>query len=280
MNAVQGNLFGQPERPKLTPAQALDRCKVIYEPKGRAREYSPLALNVYNGCGHGCVYCYAPSATRKPVEVFHQPKQRAGRFLDKVEADAVLLAGAAESRRVLLSFTCDPYQPLEVRDRVTQRVLRSLKGHGLNVQVLTKGGTRACRDLDLFTSTDAFATTMTLLNEAESLKWEPGAALPADRLKAIAEFHEAGVPTWVSLEPVLDPAAALEIIRRTHPIVDLFKVGRLNYHRHAHTIDWRQFGHNAIALLESLGYREIGADDLLQPGERGYYVKHDLRLAL
>ena len=32
---------------------------VIYEPKGKAREYSPLALNLYLECQHGCKYCYA-----------------------------------------------------------------------------------------------------------------------------------------------------------------------------------------------------------------------------
>ena len=32
---------------------------LIYEPTGAAREYSPLALNVYTGgCEHRCVYCY------------------------------------------------------------------------------------------------------------------------------------------------------------------------------------------------------------------------------
>ncbi len=32
---------------------------VVYEPRGRAREYSPLALNLYRGCSSRCVYCYA-----------------------------------------------------------------------------------------------------------------------------------------------------------------------------------------------------------------------------
>ena len=36
---------------------------IIYEPRGKAAEYSPLAANLYAGCGHGWLYCYAPAAT-------------------------------------------------------------------------------------------------------------------------------------------------------------------------------------------------------------------------
>ena len=32
----------------------------IYEPRGRAREYSPFAMNYFKGCDHGCRYCYVP----------------------------------------------------------------------------------------------------------------------------------------------------------------------------------------------------------------------------
>ena len=39
--------------------------RTIYEPQGRAREYSPLALNHYQGCDHACTYCYARSINRR-----------------------------------------------------------------------------------------------------------------------------------------------------------------------------------------------------------------------
>ena len=35
--------------------------KIIYEPKGKALEYAPLACNLYKGCPHGCRYCYGPT---------------------------------------------------------------------------------------------------------------------------------------------------------------------------------------------------------------------------
>jgi len=140
--------------------------------------------------------------------------------------------------------------------------------------VLTKGGGQALRDLNLFTPRDAFGTTLTLLDNAESTKWEPRAALPGNRIRTIQRFHQAGIPTWVSLEPVLDPTIALEIIRRTHPFVDVFKIGKLNYHPLTKKIDWPRFGHDAIALLKSIGYQQNADPDSLQAGQ--FYIKHDL----
>lgn len=60
-----------------------------------------------------------------------------------------------------------------------------------------------------------------------------------------------GIKTWVSLEPVIDPGQALELIRELHPIVDHWKVGKLNYQ--ALDVDWIKFREDVKALLESLG---------------------------
>ena len=32
--------------------------KAIYEPSGKAAEYSNWACNLYNGCPHSCTYCF------------------------------------------------------------------------------------------------------------------------------------------------------------------------------------------------------------------------------
>jgi len=270
----QLNLFPT-TKPK--PATKPKGCTLIYEPRGRAREYAALACNVYRGCDHGCEYCYAPSATRRQRQAFRASKCRAN-FLPKLEREAAKYQAAGVTGKVLLSFTTDPYQHLDAKERVTRRAIEILHAHGLNVQILTKGGSRALRDLDLLGPDDAFATTLTLLDDAESLKWEPGAALPGDRIATIQAFHSAGVPTWVSLEPVLDPSAALDIIRKTHGFVDLFKVGKLNYHPHARTIDWGRFAREAIELLMSYDFTECRRPD--QAGAGNFYIKDDLRAYL
>ena len=231
---------------------------LIYEPAGRAREYAALACNIYRGCDHACEYCYAPAATRRAFEIFSHPEERAD-FLPKLRKEAVALA---PTEPVLLCFTCDPYQSLDERLGLTRETIKILHSAGHAVHILTKGGSRALRDMDLLGKRDAFATTLTLLDSAESLAREPGASSPEDRIATVETMHSRGIPTWVSLEPVLDPDIALEIIRRTHRFVDLFKVGRWNYDARAKLIDWAKFALDATRLLTTLG--------------KAHYVKKDL----
>jgi DNA repair photolyase len=179
--------------------------------------------------------------------------------LAKLEKEAAILTPSAP---ILLCFTTDPYQTFDVKEQVTRQVIQILHRYGHNVNILTKGGSRALRDLDLITPNDAFATTLTCLDEGVSAQWEPGAATPLDRIATIRKFHAAGIPTWVSLEPVISTTDALEIIRRTHGFVDLYKVGKLNYHAHAKTIDWAAFAKEVVALLDSLGCKYLLKKDL------------------
>lgn len=237
--------------------------EIIYQPKGRAYEYAPLAANLYSGCSHGCRYCYVP--TIPPWKsgdraAFHaDPKPRAN-VLKELEKQCAKQPG--NGRRVLMSFTTDPYQQIDERYHLTRQAIRILHAGGYNVEILTKGGFRALHDIDIFTANDRFATTMTLLDPVQSAEWEPQAALPGDRIYTLDAFHSLGVPTWVSLEPVLDPAAALQIIRETHTFTDLYKIGKLNHHPAAAGVDWRAFAIAAIELCEALRAR--------------YYVKIDL----
>jgi len=236
---------------------------VIYPPKGKAREYAPLACNVYRGCDHACIYCYAPSATYRRREVFNAPELRKN-FITQLKKDAKKLWESRNRSPVLLSFTCDPYQSFDVERKITRQTIEILHARRIGVQVLTKGGSRALRDLDLFTPADAFAATLTCIDESKSLEWEPGAATPPDRIYTLHQFYQAGVKTWVSLEPVLDPAVAIQIVRETHSFVHLFKVGKINYHPLSKSIDWRSFGLRIIDTLESLNQPYYIKDDLLK----------------
>jgi DNA repair photolyase len=239
--------------------------QLIYQPKGKAGEYAEWALNHYTGCDHRCTYCYAPAILKMSREEFSQVKPRWDdeRFFAQLDREAAGMAAKGLTPQVLLSFTTDPYCNLDVEVGRTRRVIELLHRHGISVCTLTKGGTRALRDLDLFTPEDAFATTLTFTYDNTSQQYEPGADMPTGRLQTLRRYHEEGVTTWVSLEPVFDVVSTLWLIEQSAPFVDLFKVGTLNYHPHARNIDWCRFGHQAVSLLESLG--------------KAYMIKADLR---
>ena len=117
------------------------RTTIIYEPQGRAREYAELAANLYSGCDHGCIYCYAPLATRKDRLAFHNPSARSN-VIQKFWQDARELNRVGEKRFILLSFTTDPYQKLDEKEQLTRQAIKILHSLDLGVSILTKGGKR------------------------------------------------------------------------------------------------------------------------------------------
>lgn len=245
-------------------------CSIIYAPRGQAGEYAPLASNPYRGCGHKCAYCYVPKVLRMTREEFDAGANERTEFLAALAKDARKYEAAGIDEQVMLSFTTDPYHPGD--NALTRDVLQSIQSHGMAICTLTKGGQRALRDIDLFRpDRDAFASTLTSTDEAFSLKWERGAALPADRMATLKAFHDAGIFTWVSLEPTLDTESSLDIIRRTHEYVDLYKIGRANYLPMTGTTDWESYTHRIVDLVNELGVKHYIKKDLQKFLPEGYY---------
>jgi DNA repair photolyase len=244
-------------------------CTIIYAPAGQAGEYLALATNPYRGCGNRCIYCYVPVVLRMERREFDASAVPRPNFLHLLEKDARKYQALGITEQVMLSFTTDPYHPGDTS--LTREVLQLLQAYGLSICTLTKGGCRALRDIDLFRpGRDAFACTLTSLDEFFSLKWEICAALPADRIETLRIFHDAGIFTWVSLEPVLDTVATLEIIRRTHRFVDLYKVGRANYISLTKTTNWKQFTTEVLQVLAEVGARHYIKKDLQPYLPAGY----------
>ena len=88
--------------------------------------------------------------------------------------------------------------------------------------------------------------------------------MPGDRIEALRAFHERGIFTWVSLEPTLDVDASIEIVKKTHKFVDLYKVGRANYLKNiTKTTDWEDYTLRVI--------------DVLNRFDAKHYIKRDLQ---
>lgn len=238
---------------------------IIYETRGRAREYCELAANLYSGCDHCCTYCYAPSATFKTREDFCKTTIRKD-VMDKFEEDAIVLENRNETRPVLLSFTTDPYNHLDVEEQLTKKAIEILHEHGLKVKILTKGGKRSERDFDLLSERpelSQYGVTLVFTDEKLRCEIEPFAASTEERIESLKKAHGLGISTFVSLEPVWTSEQALELIDLTHEFVDLFKVGKLNYDKQQKNVDWKKFKSDVVAKLNNY--------------KKEYYLKKELR---
>ncbi|NQT93787.1 MAG: hypothetical protein HQ559_13590 [Lentisphaerae bacterium] len=285
---------------------------VITRASGRAAEYAPWALTIYDTCPHGCGYCYVPStppirAHGKTAADFHQPAKARLDLLARLTAYRDRAHSLPAGEVLLLSFMSDPYPETFATpaDEITRPVLDLLDDHA-DVAILTKGGMRAAQDFDIM-ARNGWWFGQTIIFTDDNLAsypdcdecpmddeecvtgdqghcvmggWEPHAALYADREAALQIAKARGIPTWVSVEPVMNPGQALDVIDRLIPYVDHWKIGKLNGRDDVtreieRSIDWPKFLADVRKLLSS--YEE---DPM--PGRflrDTFYIKEDLRNA-
>lgn len=217
--------------------------KPIYEPRGAAKEYGDLALNIYTGCPHRCSYCFAPSVLHREREAFHTNVQPREGIIEATRRQ--LEKEQITGKTIHLCFTCDPY-PTSLDSTATREIIKLLKERGNHVQILTKGS--GLRDFDLLDGDDWYGVTISCDNSSVV---EPWAEPILKRLIDLKSAHKMGIKTWVSFEPVISDDEVLEIIRDWHSIFDKVKNGKLNYHSSA--INWKNFGHEAERLYQMLG---------------------------
>lgn len=245
----------------------MTKLKSIYEAKGKAKEYAELAVNLFDTCCHNCIYCYVPHVMHKdPANFFGDTRARKN-IIPKLIDNARQLKMMKEKREILLCFTCDPYQSnSEICKETTRTALSVLFNSDLNVTVLTKGGSRSLRDIDLFEAhKDQFRYGVTLVfaKDLNSLFYEPYATPTSERIETLKIIHDKGIRTWVSIEPAWSIEDTINIIKYTHEFVDIYKIGKLNYHPHADDVDWARYTKEVIAKLRELN--------------KAFYLKEDLR---
>ena len=234
--------------------------KPIYKPKGAAGEYAEYACNLYNGCTHGCTYCYAPAILRKDRKEFNRKSELRPGVLEALEKQ--LKTGQYKGKRILLSFTSDPYQLAHYMDNGTRSAIELIKKYGANFSILTKGGFKADEDSDLYDDGDRYGASLTFINECDSRKWESRGEEPLCRISYLESMSAVGITTWASLEPVIDPLQSLALIHASHHCVEEFKIGKANRIKGVN-VDWHRFANEAVELCEKLGAK--------------YYIKNDLR---
>jgi DNA repair photolyase len=167
------------------------------------------SINAYRGCEHGCVYCFA-----RPTHAWlglSPGLDFESRLYAKPGVPDLLRAELAKPgyrpAPIALGTNTDPYQPIEAGHRITRRILDVLWEHRHPVTITTKSG-RVLDDLDLIARMAAdglasVAVSLTTLDPATARTLEPRASAPHRRLAAIRALSESGVPTYVSMSPLI-----------------------------------------------------------------------------
>lgn len=227
---------------------------IIYEPTGMAREYSPYACNIYIGCSHRCKYCYAPHTLQRSEDNYFGVPSPRKNVLRGIEKD---LQSQKYEKQILLSFIGDVYCDNTDNSQTTREALQLLNAYEAPVAVLTKGISKALRDLDIFKAFGSrimVGSTLTFMDEEKSKEWESGAELPSVRLAALKTLHDNGIRTFASFEPCLDPAESLKLIKKTleDNSVDHYKIGKVNNYKGMDKgVDWTAYLKEVLELLRT-----------------------------
>jgi len=167
------------------------------------------SINPYQGCEHGCIYCYArPShaylglSPGLDFETRIFAKENAAELLRKE-----LSRPDYRCELISLGANTDPYQPIEREHRITRSILEVLWEFRHPVGIVTKGSLIE-RDLDLLQPmareglAQVFVSIESLDGEiARTL--EPRAAAPFRRVETIRRLSGSGVPCGVLVAPII-----------------------------------------------------------------------------
>lgn len=167
------------------------------------------SLNPYQGCEHGCAYCYA-----RPTHEYWG--YGAGLDFERVilmkrEAPALL---ERELRKpswdvgtISISGNTDCYQPMERKESITRSVLEVTQRFRQPIGIITKNAL-VLRDLDILAEMAAHnlahvAISLTTLNEELRRVMEPRTSTSMNRLRTIEALATSGVPVLVMVAPII-----------------------------------------------------------------------------
>lgn len=224
----EAGLPGEPrpaaERPTAVREIEVDRLLIG---EGRGQYY----INPYVGCMIACPYCYVIDRADFSRRLEGQPALPWGRYLDvKVNAAAVLrreVQGLGRGIVRMSPILTDPYQPAERRYRVTRQCLEVLVDTDLAPVILTRAA-RILEDLPLLARFRRALVGFSIPTDDDAMRqiFEPNADPIADRLRALRALSEAGVRTFVVVQPVL-PMDVERLVEAIAPYVRAVRIDRL-----------------------------------------------------
>lgn len=160
-------------------------------------------VDVYRGCTHGCIYCDGRADCFGMTYRFEDVEAR-------VNAPELLADALLKKRKpcmITVGATYDPYQPAKGELSLTRRVLEVIAERELGAVISTKSDL-LLRDIDLFDEINRKAKCVvnmgfTTASDALAAMLEPSAPSPSRRIAAMRTLADRGIPTVMSLGPIL-----------------------------------------------------------------------------
>lgn len=191
-------------------------------------------INQYDGCSHGCKYCYGMTIRRKKYEDWIRATPRENVIQNLEEDIRKLRENNVIIKDIFLGSITDSYQPLEREYRLTRQIIEVLKQNELPFTILTKSD-MVLRDIDLFKnySLCRIGVTITSLDENFKKNLEPFSASYTARIKVLEVLRANNIQTYLSCEPMfpVKEANPIEIVNKLGPVVDLFEFGMWSKYR-------------------------------------------------
>ncbi len=182
------------------------------------------SMNPYQGCEHGCVYCYARItheywgySAGKDFEREIMIKENAADLLDKK------LSGKNwKATPIMLSGNTDCYQPAERTFKLTRKLLEICLKHKHPVGIITKNSL-VCRDLDILSELAKedlvhIHVSITTLDEKLRRLLEPRTSSTHNRLKTVKTLIDNKIPTSVMMAPIIPGLNSDEIFELAEAI--------------------------------------------------------------
>lgn len=233
----------------------VSRSSLLYKSKV---EYADFCINHVEGCSHGCRFpCYAFNMAKrfgrvKTYQEWCKPKlvKNALKLLEKE-----IPKYKNQIKFVHLCFMTDPfmYSYPEISE-MTLKIINKLNTSGIRCTILTKGiYPKELTDTKRYSKNNEYGITLVSLDNNFKKVYEPFSASYKGRVNALRKLHDAGLKTWVSMEPYPTPNLVkqdlLKILKEIS-FVDNIIFGKLNYNTKSNIWDNREFYNDCAKIVE------------------------------
>lgn len=249
--------------------------KAIYNPSGKAGEYSYWAVNFYNGCSAKCEYCYNRHGITAKVLGADKPTLKKG-LLTEDAAFKIFCKEVDQNiddlrkHGLFFNFVSDPL--LKETIDLNAQAAEYCVINEVPVKFLTKQtwwledflkefeetSTRHPYKVSQIKPLYAFGFTLTGHDELE-----PGASKNMDRIVAMYLLHDAGFKTWASIEPIIDVESSQRMLEEICNHVDLVKIG-LRSGKKYNPDDIKDLTGRAFELADIYGFKIYLKDSLIK----------------